>query len=75
MLRLPEQTDVQAGVREAQETIDKFNMAVTLSGACWRVLMLDKEMLLFPLMSLVALGLVMAGIFVPAFAGGDLAQF
>ncbi|PTW55794.1 hypothetical protein C8N35_112119 [Breoghania corrubedonensis] len=54
---------------------DRFNRAVALSGACWRVLMLDKEMLLFPLMSLVALGLVLAGVFAPALATGDLARF
>ena len=54
---------------------DRFNRAVSLSGTCWRVLMLDKEMLLFPLMSLAALGLVMGGIFAPALVSGDLAHF
>jgi Family of unknown function (DUF6159) len=35
--------------------LEKIERAITLGVACWDVLMLDKEMLLFPIMSTVAL--------------------
>ncbi|MCV0428148.1 MAG: DUF6159 family protein [Roseibium sp.] len=34
---------------------EKIERAITLAGACWKVLKLDKEMLLFPIMSTLAL--------------------
>jgi len=38
--------------------IEKLERALALGVACWKVLILDKEMLLFPVMSALALGLV-----------------
>ncbi len=42
-----------------------FSRTWALMGASWRVLMLDKELLLFPILSLVATGLVTVSFFVP----------
>ncbi|WP_209010663.1 DUF6159 family protein [Labrenzia sp. PHM005] len=38
--------------------IEKLERALALGAACWKVLLLDKEMLLFPIMSALALALV-----------------
>jgi uncharacterized membrane protein len=35
--------------------LEKVERAINLGGVCWKVLMLDKEMLLFPIMSTMAL--------------------
>ena len=42
-----------------------FSRTWALMGASWRVLMLDKELLLFPLLSLIATALVTVTFFVP----------
>ncbi|WP_321341864.1 DUF6159 family protein [Breoghania sp.] len=55
--------------------MEKFNRALALGGACWRVLMLDKEMLLFPILSVLALGGVLGMVFTPAYMHGTLQQF
>lgn len=44
---------------------DKVSRAFSLVGPCWRVLMLDKELLLFPVMSAIALVAVLVGGFIP----------
>lgn len=41
--------------------LEKFERAITLGAACWNVLLLDKEMLLFPIMSTLALLGLFAG--------------
>ena len=41
--------------------IEKIERALILGAACWKVLMLDKEMLLFPIMSTLALLTVLGG--------------
>lgn len=41
--------------------LEKLERALALGAACWKVLLLDKEMLLFPIMSTLALGAVIAG--------------
>lgn len=51
---------------------EKFDRAIELGGICWNTLMLDKELLLFPIMSSLGLIVVMAGIFAPAFVFGDM---
>ncbi|WP_417693346.1 DUF6159 family protein [Roseibium sp.] len=52
--------------------IDKFVHSMTLAGACSRVLFLDKELLVFPLLSLMALCGVFGGLFGPVVATGGL---
>jgi hypothetical protein len=42
-----------------------FSRTWALMGAAWRVLMLDKELLLFPVLSLIATGIVTVSFFVP----------
>jgi len=41
--------------------IEKFERSFALAAACWKVLLLDKEMLLFPIMSTLALIAVFGG--------------
>ncbi len=43
-----------------------------LAKECWRVLQLDRELLLFPLMSLIACALVLASFLVPLWTSGVL---
>ncbi|MBL4645852.1 MAG: hypothetical protein JKY99_05280, partial [Rhizobiales bacterium] len=50
----------------------KAENSINILKACWRVLMLDKELLVFPILSLLALGTVLASIALPIFAGGDI---
>lgn len=50
----------------------KISRAVKLMGACWRVLMLDKELLLFPLMSFLALTSLLGGLIGPAILDGTI---
>jgi len=44
---------------------ERFARRWDLAGACWRLLMQDKTLLLFPLMSLFALGVILATFAVP----------
>lgn len=53
----------------------KFERAMALGGACFRVLMMDKEMLVFPLLSLLALGVLFAAGIGPLAANGQLEAF
>ena len=50
----------------------KFSRAYSLVGPCWRVLMLDKELLLFPIMSAIALATVLGATVYPLYASGAL---
>ena len=43
-----------------------------LAKECWKVLMLDKELLVFPLISLIACGLILASFIAPVFASAVL---
>ncbi|WP_205470691.1 DUF6159 family protein [Breoghania sp. L-A4] len=52
--------------------IEKFDRAWTLGNACWKALLLDKEMLLFPIMSTAALLLAIGGSVGPLWASGTL---
>lgn len=53
---------------------DKVSRALSLARPCWRVLMLDKELLLFPLMSSLALIGILAGTIVPLQTSGVLPE-
>ncbi len=55
--------------------LERFERAMSLGGVCFRVLMLDKELLLFPVLSLLGLAGVLGGIFGPAWLSGDLQVF
>lgn len=50
----------------------KIARAAKLMAACWRVLMLDKELLLFPLMSFLALASLLAGLIGPSVLDGTI---
>ncbi|PWW01701.1 hypothetical protein DFR52_102364 [Hoeflea marina] len=50
----------------------RFSNSIRLVGACWRVLMLDKELLVFPLMSALALSSLSAIAVAPAVADGSI---
>lgn len=52
--------------------MERVQRTLDLAGMCWKVLMLDKEMLLFPIFSFVTLALVASGIFYPLWANGQL---
>jgi Family of unknown function (DUF6159) len=52
--------------------MNKIRNSWQLAKQCWRVLMLDGELLLFPLMSGAAMLLVMASFFVPLWSSGAL---
>ncbi len=52
--------------------IEKFDRAWALGGACWNALLLDKEMLLFPIMSTLALLAAIGGSVAPLWASGTL---
>lgn len=52
--------------------IDKVITAWGLARICWRVLMLDKELLIFPILSFTALALTVAGIVWPIYDSGYL---
>jgi hypothetical protein len=53
----------------------KIETAFSLGGVCWKVLMLDKEMLLFPVFSTLALFGLLGGIFWPLWSSGELQLF
>jgi hypothetical protein len=55
--------------------INKFRNAWNIAKVCWRVLMLDKELLVFPLLSLVTCGLLVAAALGPVWASGQLPAF
>ncbi|MFW6190013.1 MAG: DUF6159 family protein [Planctomycetota bacterium] len=48
---------------------DKFSYTLSLMGASWEVLKRDKELLLFPLMSAIACGIVSASFFIGMWGG------
>lgn len=51
---------------------DRFERAFSLGAACWKVLMLDKEMLIFPILSTAALVLIFGGALYPLWASGQV---
>lgn len=51
---------------------ERFERAVSLGAACWKVLLLDKEMLIFPILSTLALGLIFGGSFYFLWSSGEL---
>ncbi len=51
--------------------IERYSTALTLVKACWKVLLLDKELLVFPLLTILALGALLAGAFGPLVASGE----
>lgn len=52
--------------------MERFERAVVLGAACWKMLMLDKEMLLFPIMSTLALAGLVAGAVIPIIQSPEL---
>ncbi len=52
--------------------LEKFKRAWTIAKMCWRVLRLDKELLVFPILSLVTCGLLLASVVGPLWASGQL---
>ncbi|MFK7903078.1 MAG: DUF6159 family protein [Nitratireductor sp.] len=55
--------------------LEKFKKALDIMKACWKVLMLDKELLVFPLLTMTILGLLIAGIVFPFWQIGELPDF
>lgn len=55
--------------------VDRIARGFTLAGMSFKVLWLDKELLLFPLMSLIALALVYGGILSPFLLTGGMETF
>ncbi len=53
----------------------KFKNAMSLLKACWKVLMLDKELLVFPLLSILVLGLLVGSFIWPLYESGALISF
>jgi len=53
----------------------RIGKAIDIMKACWRVLMLDKELLVFPLLTMLVLGLCLTGIALPVWDRGDLPEF
>ncbi len=53
----------------------KFKTAMNLLKACWKVLMLDKELLIFPLLSIAVLSLLVASFVWPLYESGALLSF
>ncbi len=49
----------------------KFSRAWDIAKMCWKVLRLDKELIVFPLMSLATCGLLLAMVIVPVWASGQ----
>jgi len=50
------------------DMVERFSRAWGVAKMCWRVLLLDKEMLVFPLLSLLVCGLLLAGFVGPYLA-------
>lgn len=50
----------------------KLKNAISLLKACWKVLMLDKELLVFPLLSIIVLGLLAASFIWPLYESGQI---
>jgi len=53
----------------------KLKIAMNLLKACWKVLMLDKELLVFPLLSIIVLGLLAVSFVWPLYESGALMSF
>lgn len=53
----------------------RIGKAIVIMKACWKVLLLDKELLVFPLLTIVVLGACLAGIAWPIWVNGDLPEF
>lgn len=53
----------------------KIKNAMILLKACWRVLMLDKELLVFPILSIIVLGLLAGSFLWPLYESGALISF
>lgn len=51
---------------------DRIGQTLTLGRACWKVLLLDKEMLVFPLLSTIVLAVIFGGTFFPLWESGQL---
>lgn len=51
--------------------LEKFDRALDLGTACWKALMLDKEMLVFPLLSLLGVAAALGGVFAPVVLSGN----
>jgi uncharacterized protein DUF6159 len=60
------------GLREA--LMGKIRNSWEISKQCWRVLMLDRELLVFPIMSAGAMVLVIASFFIPLWESGVFQQ-
>ncbi|WP_209003858.1 DUF6159 family protein [Labrenzia sp. CE80] len=58
---------------------EKFSKSIetafSLGGICWKVLMLDKEMLIFPILSTLAVFGLLGGIFWPMWSSGEFEAF
>ena len=54
---------------------NKIGKAFDIMKACWRVLLLDKELLVFPFLTIFVLGACLAGIVWPVWQYGDLPEF
>ncbi len=55
--------------------MEKIRRAWTIALMCWNVLKLDKELLVFPLLSILTCGLLAAGTFAPFWMSGEFAAF
>ena len=53
----------------------KIRKALDIMKACWKVFLLDKELLVFPLLTLSVLGVLVGGIIWPFWIAGDLPDF
>ncbi len=53
----------------------KIRKGIDIMKACWRVFLLDKELLVFPLLSMLVLGLLLAGFVWPFWATGTVPEF
>ena len=53
---------------EGSPVFDKISRSWSLAGQCWNVLKQDPSLLLFPLMSSIALLIVLASFALPVFA-------
>jgi hypothetical protein len=63
---------LSADLKATQSMFKKFKTAWQLVKICWRVLMLDKELLIFPILSIASLGLAMGIVVWPAYLVGYL---
>ena len=54
---------------------EKFRNGIDIMKACWKVFLLDKELLVFPLLTALVLGLLVAGLVWPYWASQTLPEF